>query len=144
MAKGPMQMFAALLVFLGCSVGEAHAQRTYPKVEIFAGLSYLNGDPNGDPGLVLGRENRYGIQANVNVNLSRRLGLTADFGAQTDLISDRYEYLLGPRISKRSDRFSLFGHALFGAVTRREVLFFGRSGSESHTGFGMASAGEWM
>ena len=121
----------------GYGIGEALAQIEIPKVEISAGFFYFN----VDAGLVLGRENVYGIQGNVCVNLSRRFILITDFGAQFLIFGiDRYEYLFGPRISKRSARVSLFGHAFLGAMTRRDEFLFS-SGSELHTGVGMGFGG---
>ncbi|MCI0349939.1 MAG: porin family protein [Acidobacteriales bacterium] len=112
----------ALLAWVSCSV---HAQVEAPKVEVFGGYSY-NTFGNIDPGL-------HGWNASGTWNVNRWLGLTADFGGNygertltlqappagplTLAIRDRqHTFLLGPRVSLRKARFTLFAHGLVGAA----------------------------
>ena len=117
--------------------------RDYPRAEIFGGFSVFSGSlsagdynalasslgtDNGDLpagwGLednLLRREDReqfYGFQTDISVNLHDNLGIVGDIGYQTNDLDGQnfmvYEYLVGPQFSMRGDRATVFAHALFG------------------------------
>ena len=103
----------------------AFAQTNLPRVEVFGGLSYLPANVTTD----FPRDDSYGFQASVALNLNRWFGVVGDFGGQYRTVSDLgpgwpgvtaetsvYEYLVGPRFAARSGRATLFAHALVGGA----------------------------
>ena len=108
----------ALLVGLVISTGLPACAQEYPKVEIFAGGSFLSKDAG-----LLGREPFGGWQASVTWNVTKHIGLTADFGGHYGSISglrtSQYEFLGGPRFTARAKKANLFAHTLLvGGVIR--------------------------
>jgi len=101
-----------VLVLFFCAAIAVRAQEEVPKVEVFTGYSF-NTFGNQD-GL-------HGGTASVTFNVNRWFGLTADFsaGAQPFSGDRQVTFLFGPRVSKRWERATLFGHALFGAARTR-------------------------
>lgn len=122
------------------------AQDEFPRVEVFGGYSYGSLEGVGFPGLV-GREEAHGWGASVAVNFQRYFGITADFAGQFGTIEDltrgcprllpplqncffkadinfnTHQFLLGPRFTLRAERFTIFGHALFG-INRTHLASF--------------------
>lgn len=102
-------------------------------MEYFNGFSYLNVDTPG------AAASFFGYQTDFSGNFNDKFGITVDFGAQfksqfgTTL--QFYQYLVGPRLTGRSEKFTGFAHALFGGATAR----IGGFGSE--TGFAMGFGG---
>ena len=80
-----------------------------PKAQFFGGFSVLSSSGNGT------RTQHAGWQASLEKNLTNNLGLVADFGGQyRDLHA--HEYLFGPRFNSRTEKATIFGHALFGGM----------------------------
>jgi hypothetical protein len=108
----------------------ASAQDGHPYLEIFGGASYLPADGQDFP-----RKNSFGFQTSIAANLNSWFGILGDFGGQYRHVSDLgpnfpgvtadtsvYEYLVGPRFTKRSERVNLFVHALVGGASGRTNL----------------------
>jgi hypothetical protein len=108
----------------------AAAQADAPRLELFAGYSFLPADGNDFP-----RQDSSGIQASLAASLTRWFAVVGDFGAHFNETSDLgfnypaasartsvYELLAGPRFAKRTARATLFGHALVGTVVGRSSL----------------------
>ena len=143
---------ALALVCMSYLAPVAQAQDT-PKVEVFAGYSYmpLKG-PDG-----------HGLNVSVTTNLNHRVGLTADFSghfgtgrfsSQTTGFSDPsrgnirlYNLFYGPRLMiGNRGRATVFGHSLFGLSHSFAQTFPPPSQPQlpiefSGTGFGMALGG---
>jgi len=132
------------IMLSGLSAIPADAQTDWPRVEAFAGYSFLPAGGDDFP-----RRDSHGVQASVAVNLSRWFGVAGEVGAHFSETSDLgpgfpgvtaetsvYELLGGPRFTARLPRAALFGHALVGQVIGRSSL----SGFED-SGFAMAGGG---
>jgi opacity protein-like surface antigen len=133
-----MRMFAMLrvLVFLLAVAQFTWAQHSYPRTEIFGGGSYIPANERDFP-----REDSAGFQASLTANLNRWFGITGDFGGQysngpdlgpnfnnASAHTSTYEYLAGPRFTKRTERINVFAHALVGGATgRTNVRGFSKS-----------------
>ncbi|QQS48394.1 MAG: outer membrane beta-barrel protein [Acidobacteriota bacterium] len=116
-------MILALLIFLPAV---AAAQET-PDVEIFGGYSYLRQNDN-----LIG-EDLHGWNASFTSNLTRWLGLAADFsghygdatltpGLNADVAT--HLFAVGPRFSYRgAEAVTPFAHVLLGAA-RSDVTYF--------------------
>ncbi|MFQ5817719.1 MAG: hypothetical protein ACE5H2_07170 [Terriglobia bacterium] len=134
---------ATLLVVLMVFVGlPAWAQNDYPKVEVFAGYMYARAE-SPSSFLIHQSQNAHGWSASISGNQHKNFGFTADFGnhyggvdmatltqtpacftfpfrpdcivkVRIDFTS--YQVLFGPRVTARTRRFTVFAHALFGAV----------------------------
>ncbi len=123
----------------------AQAQES-PRTEVFGGYSYLRGDDD-DGGIDL-----HGWNASFNQNIVKWAGIKADFsghyGDVTLSATQRADisshlFLVGPQFSlRKSERFTPFGHALFG-VMRADLTFFDPTGKVSLTdsAFAMALGG---
>src|SRR6266536_3673932 len=83
-----------------------------PKAEVFGGYSWAGG-------------NFHGWNASVTANVTKQLGIVADFsghyGSEIEgsilVKKDAHSFLFGPRVSFRGKRLTPFVYALFG-VTR--------------------------
>ncbi len=110
---------------------------SYPKVDLFAGYSYLRAVPTLAAGNRLMWMN--GGSTSVAFNFNRTLGLVADFGAYTNSqmrFTGAYtstvnvnnanvaalSYLFGPRVSFRHERVTPFAQVLFGGMHANQVL----------------------
>ena len=122
------------LVFL--ALLPAAAQEA-PKAEVFGGYSWAGG-------------NFHGWNASVTGNITRRLGIVADFsghyGSEQDgtilVRENAHSFLFGPRVSFRGKRLSPFVYALFGATRFQErATISGQRLSRSDTGFSSALGG---
>jgi hypothetical protein len=108
-----------------------------PRVELFAGYSYLR----------LDYENRHGGIVSGALKVSDRFGIEAELAGHyksADAVSLRsHSFLAGPRFVPFRRTFTPFVHVLAGAVRSSEELeLLGVSISESRTRFGgVAGAG---
>jgi opacity protein-like surface antigen len=114
-----MRKIIVLAGLLLCIAGLAQAQtHEGPAVEVFAGPSVLRNGATAPSFSLYG-----GWQAEGSFNFTAHFGATADFGGQYRSISgtrvSQYEYLFGPRIIARSQRATLFAHALVGGNSFR-------------------------
>ena len=113
-SRTTIRTFAALcgLHLFGLMTQPAFAQNEHPRLEIFGGASYLPANGQDFP-----RNNSVGFQTSVSGNLNRWFGIVGDVGGQYSANPDTsvYEYLAGPRFTKRTRRVSLFAHFLVGA-----------------------------
>jgi opacity protein-like surface antigen/outer membrane protein OmpA-like peptidoglycan-associated protein len=108
-----------------------------PRVELFAGYSYLRAVPTQTDNRLMWMN---GGSASIAFNMNRYLGLVADFGAYTNSkmqFTGAYtstvdvdnsnvaalSYLFGPRLSYRKfDRITPFAQVLFGGVHANKVV----------------------
>lgn len=138
-----------VLAFVLMSVG-ALAQSETPKAEIFAGFSFMRLDDEGASALLptdVSLKRWYpGWNAELQINANRWFGIVADFSghygtplsgtgvAGLDIPSVHfYNFLFGPVVTYRGERFQPFVHALFG-VNRASVsdsVFTPGGGSDS-------------
>ena len=141
-----MRMFATLpvLIVLLATAQFTWAQDSYPRAEIFGGGSFIPAN-----GMDFPRKDSAGFQASITANLNRWFGITGDFGGQYSNAPDLgpnynhasahtsvYEYLVGPRFTKRTERVNVFAHALVGGAAGRTNL----SGF-SNSGFALGGGG---
>lgn len=120
-----------LLAFSGAAV---KAQDT-PKVDVFAGYSYVRENPSTS-GVDSFSQN--GGSASIAYNANNWLSAVADFGGyhNGDILNTGVDgtlstYLFGPRVSYRhSDRITPFGEVLFG-VAHASASVLGTSGSDN-------------
>lgn len=112
------------------------AQDDYPKAEVFGGFSIVSTDLG--LGNLIDRQTFYGFQANGAFNFHKNVGIVADFGGHYKGVAGEtihtYEYLFGPRVNLRSEKATVFGHALFGGAN------IGVAGG-SENGFAMGFGG---
>jgi len=107
------------------------------KVEVFGGYSWAGG-------------NFHGWNSSVTGNVTRRLGIVADFSGHygdelegSILVKENaHSFLFGPRFSFRGKRLSPFVYALFGATRfHQSATVSGQKLSASDTGFSSAFGG---
>jgi hypothetical protein len=87
--------------------------QTRPVVELFGGYSFFK----ANPGHGLEGADASGWNASINWNFNRWLGIKADFDGHycCDTPSrNEHNFLFGPQISIRTDRWTLFAHAMGG------------------------------
>ena len=118
----------------------ARAQDSYPTVEVFGGYSYFSADvsfddPFDDDGddFFDQREGFHGVGFSIAGNLSRSIGLVADFSYHKkeldvpffaeEIDSSAFTFLFGPRFTARGDRVDAFGHVLIGGVRTKTEEF---------------------
>ena len=108
-----------------------------PKAEVFGGYSWAGG-------------NFHGWNASVTGNITKRLGIVADFsghyGSELEgsilVKKAAHSFLFGPRFSFRGKRLIPFVYALFGATRFQEsATISGQKLSDSDTGFSSALGG---
>ncbi len=106
-----------------------HAQE-FPKAEVFGGFSVFS-VANGE------RETLLGWQSSVSGNLNRYFGLVGDFGGQYKEVFgmrfQAYQFMFGPELKLRTERVTVFVHALGGAAHAR---FAGDAENGLSLGFG--------
>jgi opacity protein-like surface antigen len=137
-----LKLLLSLLAVLSLFGATAYAQDT-PKVDIFAGYSYLQANPG-----VRGVDSFHlnGGSASAAYNLSNWLSGVADFGGYnngnvlgTGASGTLSTYLFGPRVSYRHfGRITPFGEVLFGAA-HASASAFGTTNSENS--FAMSAGG---
>lgn len=123
-----LKLLLSLLAVLSLSAVSAYAQESAPKVDVFAGYSYVQANPG-----VTGVDSfhLHGGNANVSYNIKSWLGGVADFGGYTNgnILSSGASgtfstYLFGPRVSYRHyRRVTPFGQVLFGAAHANAAAF---------------------
>jgi hypothetical protein len=111
----------------------AIAQQEYPKAEVFGGYSFFRANPDG--------ANLHGWNASVTGNVTNWFGVQGDFsghygspkvfgfGIPYANISSQ-TYMVGPRLTFRSDSVAPFAHFLIGAA-RASTGAFGASVSDT-------------
>lgn len=132
----------ALFAF-ALSAVNVRAQEEAPKVDVFAGYSYLQANPS-TAGLDSFHLNGGSVSGAYNVR--SWLGAVADFGAYTNGNIGRSgfggttsTYLFGPRISYRHfGRITPFGQVLFGVARTNASAFLT---SSSQNAFAMTAGG---
>jgi len=137
-ARVVVSLFALLFIF-GAAV---HAQDV-PKVDIFAGYSYVRANPDTAGARSF---NLNGGNASIAYNANSWLSGVADFGGYTNgnILNSNVSgtlstYLFGPRVSyRRFEHVTPFAQALFG-VAHVGTNFFGTSASDN--AFAMAVGG---
>jgi opacity protein-like surface antigen len=98
-----------------------------PKAEIFGGYSYFSADIRETVPFQTNPTDRIslnGWNASLTGYMSRFFGVTADFGGHygspevsgSTLDTKIHTFMFGPQIAVRSERASVFGHALFGGA----------------------------
>jgi len=128
-----LKLLVSLLAVLSLFSVSAYAQET-PKVDIFAGYSYLRENPSTSG---VSSFSLNGGSASFAYNANNWLSGVADFGGYhngnilgTGADGPLSTYLFGPRVSyRRHERITPFGEALFG-VARASASIAGTSGSD--------------
>ena len=138
-----LKLWVSLLAVLSLSAVSAYAQESAPKVDVFAGYSYVQANPG-----VTGVDSfhLHGGNANVSYNITNWLGGVADFGGYTngDILNTHTSgtfstYLFGPRVSYRHySRITPFGQVLFGAAHANAAAF---GTANTQNAFAMTAAG---
>ncbi len=129
-----LRVVVSLLMLLTLYGVSAKAQDT-PKVDIFAGYSYLRYSPSSSG---VDSFNLHGGSASFAYNANSWLSGVADFGGYhsgnilgTGVDGTLSTYLFGPKISYRKhERITPFGQVLFG-VAHASATGFGTSGSDN-------------
>jgi hypothetical protein len=121
------QAVAILALVLLLTVSEAALGQDVPRVEFFAGYSYINADAQT-------RHGAHGLQGNFKFNVSPRYAIVADGGGQYWSDADHppvpdlfflnlherylhiYQALGGVEFTRRAERWDIFGHTLSGLV----------------------------
>lgn len=130
-----LKVVVSLLAFASFFGAAARAQETAPKVDIFAGYSYLRENPATSGARSF---NLNGGSASIAYNATTWLSGVADFGGYhngsilgTNISGTLSTYLFGPRVSyRRLGRLTPFGEALFG-VAHAGARITGASSSDN-------------
>jgi outer membrane immunogenic protein len=138
-----LRMVVSVFAFICLCSGIAQAQET-PKVDVFAGYSYVRDNPGPTSGDSFSLN---GGSASVTYHIKDWVSAVADFGGYhngnilgTGVDGTLSTYLFGPRVSYRSYRhFTPFAEALFGGAHEGASLTGGASGSQN--AFAMAIGG---
>ena len=133
-----LSLFTFLFIF-----GAGVYAQDVPKVDIFAGYSYVRENPATTGARSF---NLNGGSASIAYNANHWLSGVADFGGytngnilKTNVSGTLSTYLFGPRVSYRHfDRVTPFAQVLFG-VAHANTNFLGASGSDN--AFGMTVGG---
>jgi opacity protein-like surface antigen len=113
-----------------------------PKAEVFGGYQYTR----INPGHGVDGDSFNGWDAAVQYNWNKAFGLKADFsGAYKSVLGvslRQHTYLFGPVVSARSEKATVFAHALFGGAHATADAGSGSFlGSASDNAFAMAFGG---
>lgn len=147
----------AFLLALGLRSLPAGAQDNYPRAELFGGFSFGSVEVDDPVGNVPESEQALGFQAAAMLNITEAFGLVAEVGG---LWGDlpftvfsggsrggtfrRFQAFAGPRFTKRTNRISVFVHALPGFAQQRDTImsssFFSPPSTRSSTSNGFAVA----
>jgi hypothetical protein len=138
-----MRKLFILLAVLFVAHIPAHAQESYPVVEMFGGYSYLSAEVLGDreglgtPGFIASVAGNVTHNFGIAGEISGHYGNLTILGIRPDpqFDADVYTFLIGPRFTARRGNLNYFGHVLFGGA-RSKVEAFG-----SDTDFAMAVGG---
>jgi opacity protein-like surface antigen len=137
-----LKLAVCLVAFLSCFAVGTLAQENAPKMDIFAGYSYLQANPG-----VTGFDSfhLHGASASVAYNYNNWLSGVADFGGYSHGNTfgggngTLSTYLFGPRVTYRHlHKITPFGQVLFG-VGHADASSFGTA--HSQTAFAMAVGG---
>jgi opacity protein-like surface antigen len=138
-----LKLWVSLLAVLSLSAVSAYAQESAPKVDVFAGYSYVQANPG-----VTGVDSfhLHGGNASVAYNITSWLGGVADFGGYTNgnILNTHTSgtfstYLFGPRVSYRHySRITPFGQVLVG-VAHANAAAFGTASTQN--AFSMTAGG---
>ena len=138
-----LKLWVSLLAVLSLSAVSAYAQESAPKVDVFAGYSYVQANPG-----VTGTNSfhLHGGNANVAYNINNWLGGVADFGGYTkgNILGTGNDgtfstYLFGPRVTYRHySRITPFGQVLFGVAHANAAAF---STASTQNAFSMTAGG---
>ena len=138
-----LKLYVSLLAVPLLSAVSAYAQENAPKVDVFAGYSYVQANPG-----VTGVDSfhLHGGNASVGYSIRSWLGGVADFGGYTngDILNTHTSgtfstYLFGPRVSYRHySRITPFGQVLFGAAHANAAAF---GTANTQNAFAMTAAG---
>ena len=111
-----------LLAGLPLQAQEPKAQGP-PKAEIFGGFSFVSIGVGSELGPILGRQNFPGWQTSISGNITKGIGLVANFTGQYGTVLtipvQVYEASFGPRFMNRREKFTGFSHALVGFAQGR-------------------------
>ena len=138
------RIFVCLLAVLSLCGTAVQAQET-PKVDVFAGYSYVRANPGPNSGDSFSLN---GGEASVTYHIRDWVSGVADFGGyhNGDILGSGVDgtlstYLFGPRFTYRSyRRFTPFAEALFGVAHASASIGGGALGS-SQNSFAMAIGG---
>jgi|SRR4029077_3117203 outer membrane immunogenic protein len=130
-----MRIVVSVLAFLSICGGAAYAQET-PKVDIFAGYSYVRENPSTSGAQSFSLN---GGSASVTYHIKDWVSAVADFGGyhNGNILGSGVDgtlstYLFGPRVSYRSyRRITPFGEALFGVAHAGASIGGGANGSQN-------------
>jgi opacity protein-like surface antigen len=138
-----LKLWVSCLAVVSLVAVSASAQESAPKVDVFAGYSYLQANPG-----VTGVDSfhLHGGNASAAYNITSWLGGVADFGGYTNgnILNTHTSgtfstYLFGPRVSYRHySRITLFGQVLFG-VAHANGAAFGTANTQN--AFAMTAGG---
>lgn len=138
-----LKFVVSLLAVFALSAVSGFAQESAPKVDVFAGYSYLQANPG-----VTGVDSfhLHGGSASAAYHFTNSLSAVADFGGYdngnllgTGTDGRLYTYLFGPRLSYRHYRkFTPFGQVLLGSA-HANASAFGTTGSQN--AFAMTAGG---
>jgi hypothetical protein len=148
-----MRRSIALVLFAVAGSALAVAQDS-SKVDLFGGFSILNSDRP----VASGRDSFFGWQGSATGNITRRLGIVADFGGQyknyNNLVVQvtpatypvsadvrAYEYLFGPQFRLRASRATVFAHVLAGGIHQYAAVQQFNTGTATVDGFAMGVGG---
>ena len=126
----------------------------YPKVDLYLGYSFVRFNTN-EAG-VKEHFNWQGFNPSVAGNINRWFSIVADFGfyqirnTPTGVKADGYTYMFGPRFSRRTEHFTPFVHALFGAARVTSTVtpppistFFNRTFNENAFATAIGGGFDW-
>lgn len=139
-----LRIVVSVLAFLAICGGAAYAQET-PKVDIFAGYSYVRENPSTSGASSFSLN---GGSASATYHVRDWVSAVADFGGyhNGNILGSGVDgtlstYLFGPRVSYRSYRhFTPFAEALFGVAHAGASIGGGTLGSTQNS-FAMAIGG---
>ena len=118
MQRGRDVLLFILLIFSLFAL-PARAQDDYPAGEVFTGYSYLRAD------LASQHDNTNGWETSLAANVHKNFALKADFsghyGRIAGLTYSNHLFLFGPKVAARTDKFTLWSHALFGTSILRSL-----------------------
>jgi outer membrane protein with beta-barrel domain len=143
-------VFLISLVVLSASLAVAQSKKSdsdFPKAEVFGGYSFLH----TENGAISANNNFNGWEASLTGNVNKWLGFKADFDGHynsdnvlgVDVSGKEHNFLFGPEVSLRRDKFKAFGHALFG-VSHASVSALGTTSSDNAFAWAIGGGGDYM
>ena len=143
-------VFLLMAVVLSASLALAQSKKSdseFPKAEVFGGYSFLHTDNN----TVGGNSNFNGWEASLTGNVNKWLGFKADFDGHynsdnvlgVNVDGKVHNFLFGPEVSLRRDKFKVFGHTLFG-VSHASASGGGASVTDNAFAWAIGGGGDYM